>query len=505
MKRIMTAILILVTLLYMAACQATPEEDIIVQKDTERMVEKAADENNGTQLDTLVIPEEHYTYESTGADGKLHINVDAVIEKPDSGNMPIVRASIGRFSQEAVTGIFNYLFPDEKPREITVYSDKESLEQRIIEMKKALADGSYADQEMTKEEYENLLAKMEKQYQDVLSATPGPVSDGTLTKITKADFEFYSLNVATETKSLMVDTRGSDSSSENIVSSCSVMYNDSSAPVYGLRNMTKTDGTNIPDEAKDKLTISYADTKALCDNFFSAAGMADDFAVGASFVVADRNTSAPGEPYEDPVPAGTYKDGKYVETPREPAKNYAYRFYYVRKADGIPLAVSFQSEGKIDEESFAVPWYYEYACLTVDNTGLVAVDWNAPVQVGEVVQENASLKSFDEIIRIFQTMIKTKYEAKINIEYNEQARMDINVEGIQLCLLRVREQNGDQTAGLLVPAWVFYGHSVAIEDSSNAVSFDKVGDWSTAWPEAPDMLLAINAVDGSIIDIAKGY
>jgi hypothetical protein len=102
-------------------------------------------------------------------------------------------------------------------------------------------------------------------------------------------------------------------------------------------------------------------------------------------------------------------------------------------------------------------------------------------------------------------MIKTKYEAKINTEYDKQARMDINVEDIQLCLLRVREQNADQTSGLLVPAWVFYGHNVTMMDGSNEISFDKDGDGSIPWPEAPRILLAINAVDGSVIDMAKGY
>lgn len=58
---------------------------------------------------------------------------------------------------------------------------------------------------------------------------------------------------------------------------------------------------------------------------------------------------------------------------------------------------------------------------------------------------------------------------------------------------------------MLVPAWVFYGHNMAIGDEDNNVVYDIIGGGATQWPQAPIVLLAINAVDGSIIDLAKGY
>ena len=112
MKRAIALLLLLINAFSLVACQPTPEQEIVVKKDAERMIEQASSEDNGTLLDSLVIPNGRYSYESTGADGRLHIKVDASIEAPACNNIPIFFVFIGEFSQKAVTDIFNYFFPD---------------------------------------------------------------------------------------------------------------------------------------------------------------------------------------------------------------------------------------------------------------------------------------------------------------------------------------------------------------------------------------------------------
>ena len=104
-----------------------------------------------------------------------------------------------------------------------------------------------------------------------------------------------------------------------------------------------------------------------------------------------------------------------------------------------------------------------------------------------------------ELIKFLKTealMLGTRYSSDYTIQ--------VDIDDIELCLLRVREQNGDDTAGLLVPAWVFYGHNIAAGPTGD-MSYDFLGGVSKSWPEAPIILLAINAIDGSVIDMAKGY
>jgi hypothetical protein len=498
MKKIIAIILAMGTFLCMTACQATPEKDIIVLKDAERMVEQAADENNGTGLDSLVIPEGRYTYESAEADGALHINVDASVEKPDSGDMPIVRVCMSSFSQETVTAIFNYLFPDGKPYDKARVQTKADIEPALLNLQKQLADGSYKDNGFTEEEFRTLISNTEAQYADAPETAPEKtVSDGTMKLLQEKGV--YMLDVESDTASLQVINSPVEALSNipkdaQIVGGCLVNYRSNTAPQYNTLGITRTDGTDIPDDAKGKLTIPYADAKAFCDGFFAAAGMDGDFSVGASFIVDDRGTG---------LVDGTFVDGKYVEGPKEPAKNYAYQFYYTRKVSDIPVAVN-PRDGGTTGDGFSIPWCYEYACFTVDNSGLEYILWTDPLSVGETVEESSKLKSFEEIMQVFETMIKTTYEAYMDIYYSGNAQMEVNVDDIQLCLLRIREQNGDDTAGLLVPAWVFYGHNI-IQGDDGVLSYDSVGGASTVWPQAPIVLLAVNAIDGSVIDIAKGY
>ena len=88
MKKMISAILALGILLTLAACQATPDEELIVQKDTERMVEQAADESAGTKVSKLKVPDGNYIYSTSVADGRLTINVDASVTVPESEKIP---------------------------------------------------------------------------------------------------------------------------------------------------------------------------------------------------------------------------------------------------------------------------------------------------------------------------------------------------------------------------------------------------------------------------------
>lgn len=496
MRKILYVLLAaIISVAFLAACQATPNKPVVVQKDMQQMIDKAADENTGTKLDSLNIPGGRFTFEGTGAEGKLHISVDASVEKPESGDMPIVRASIGSFSQDTVTAVFNYLFPDKKPYDRVKVQTKADIQAIILNMQKKLADGSYKDNDYTEDEYKDLISQMEKAYTDAPETAPKQtISDGIMKRLQEKGG--YMLDVASDTASLQVitpDPQASKGAKGGEI--CMLSYTRASGPQYNTLGITRTDGTDIPGDAKGKLTIAYADAKKLCDGFFSAAGIANDFCVGASFVVDDRGTGLSG---------GKFVDGKYIEGPKGTAKNYAYQFYYTRKAGDIPVAVNARSGGSTGD-GFSVPWCYEFTCFTVDSNGISSILWTDPVTVGETVQNSSKLKPFDEIMQVSEAMIKTTYEAYLDTYCKGQAQMEVKVDDIQLCLLRVREQNGEETNGLLVPAWVFYGHNILQIAGDDNIVYDGIGGGGTKWPQAPIVLLAINAVDGSVIDLSKGY
>lgn len=114
--------------------------------------------------------------------------------------------------------------------------------------------------------------------------------------------------------------------------------------------------------------------------------------------------------------------------------------------------------------------------------------WTCPIEVIETVSEDARLKPFSEIRGIFESMMLVKYEAQA-----ENSAYDFDINRVTLSLHRIVEKNSNES-GLLVPAWNYYGKLTIKTDPPDGSSED-IGQ----------SFLTVNAIDGSIIDIYKGY
>lgn len=513
MKRLLSIMMVIAMLFVAVACQVTPENPIVVKKDTERMIEQAAGTQSGSNLTTLGVPAGRYRFDSTGLSGRLQIMVDAEIQLPDTDDIPIIRVSSGRFSQETVTAAFNYLFPDDKPYDVSNrILTKADIEKFLLECKKKLADGSYAtDFGYTDEEYREFIASWEAELETAPDSVPDMIrSDGLMHLEMKENIgNFYNLDVSTikdKADSNSIDKAFSvitaDPSSRLAVNSGFgdyLYYNNYSynpgakTPIDYVTFVGRTDGTNLPDEASKQLTVSFQEAKGLCDSFFRAVNLSDEYCFASAFLVNDRTTGQAD---------GKYVNGQYVPATIAEAQNYAYKLYYSHRAAGIPVFEN--ADWGLTDSGFSVPWSYECVCLIVDNHGLRKIEWTNPIAVGETVLDSSALMSFDEIISIFEVMIKTKYEAMINSFWGEQGKMEVAADAVQLCLVRIREQDTDGLKGLLVPAWVFYGNNKVI-DADGRVSYNFTGGGGSNIPKEPFPLLVINAIDGSIIDLLKGY
>lgn len=258
---------------------------------------------------------------------------------------------------------------------------------------------------------------------------------------------------------------------------------------YNTQGILRTNGTNLPEAARQKLAIDFDEAKALCDGVFTAAGLADNYTFGHAFLVGD---------------AGMGKYGGNGKELGAPAENYAYRLYYTRIINGVPCFVN-TDNGLNDANNGAtsLPWSYECIVFTVDSSGLSQLSWSNPVKVVETVTENAVILPFDKIMDVFESMIKVEYEAFLKMWEGNGGEMDITIDKLELCLVRVREQNSEAT-GLLVPAWVFYGNNKVVH-SNGSVSYDLAHGSGSTWNKEPFPVLIINAIDGSIIDLGKGY
>ncbi len=491
---------ICVTLL-LSACQPTPGEPFVVRKDYDAMLEQAGihaaekeaeapqpqSPKKPSLAEQLGVPKENYVFFSEELSGRLTIRADAPAECPDVVEVPVVQVVKSGFSQEQVYRLFDHLYPDTLPFDLLNGSQsKEDVERTILQYKMILADGSYAQQGLTEAMCSEIIAHWEKTLTEMPENTSGyGHSDGSFSQRKDGDGAvFNSLEVSTSSnhsadfgkktiRNLSVMTPNDESPASQKKDRCYVryLYYDAQgrlAERYKMENAVRITAEHaVPEEC---LSVSLSEAEAFCTAFLQDVG-GGSFSLGAAFLSEDAES------------------GKH-----------AYRLYFSRNLNNVPVFPNMRL-GTGDSE-FAEPWSHEYICFVVDESGIIYINWQNPIAVRQTIAENAELLPFDEIKAVFEKMICTEYTAFVQHWYGEDGRADIWIDRIYLCLVRVRIPNED--AGLLVPAWVFEGNSIA-ESSDGLVYYDVKPGTAYSEPGEPFPLLIVNAVDGSIIDLYKGF
>ncbi len=488
--------LILITLatLMLTACQPTPEQNIVVEKDTERMVEQAMPEDTQQAIPTIseLVPDDRYVYEETGANGKLTLTMDAEIIVPDVDYMPITEVSMAIFTQEQVTALFNHVFPGEKPiADVGIVETKPMFEQDIINLKKQLAETQDATQ---KQEISNRIAELENIYAELPEEQPeGGVSDGTMID--------YDLSVFTDDASLNVST----SPTEEIMGLPSRMsYRLGDSRYYAIQEYSG----EIPQEMQDSFPYTYGEAEQMCYEYLALLGYDESEFYPKSVQIMQEGDL----------------EGNIGEA-------YAIDFSFSRQVNSVPTFINMIGEppfGDYPDETFAAIWQYETLLFQVDNEGVVRLTWDAPIDIGENITDEALLLSFEETKNIFENMMMTTYEGFAGTVLSGEYDVGVNTKSAELLLLRVREQ-GEESKGLYVPVWVFSG-SVSMKNdtgdtryfgssysyarfvnsaemNSQPIEGDTRSEFErfTVVEEEIFPLLVVNAVDGSIIDLNKGY
>ncbi len=147
-----------------------------------------------------------------------------------------------------------------------------------------------------------------------------------------------------------------------------------------------------------------------------------------------------------------------------------------------------QSEHTEKDNYIEKLWPPEMIEFRINDGGIIQFQWNAPLEITETVAENTAMKPFDEIKANAETMLPM-------IAANEipELSTEISIDRVTLSYSRISEKD-DFGKGLIVPVWGFYGSKkVTGEDYYDEhLSFDGVQ-------------LALNAIDGSVIDAELGY
>lgn len=352
--------------------------------------------------------------------------------------------------------------------------------------KKYIAEGTVEQYTIyTEAELEEIIKDLEKQYVSAPETAPTPdiqISNGTMTLTTipvgDNEEEVLRLDAGTEDKRINVSVPLDENGSwENYFGFVMIAHHD-----FTELNAVRVEEANQTTVAEGKLAITYEAAKKLCDGFFEA-GNITDVVLNDAFVVDDEQK------------AQITGEDDQINSP----ENYAYQFHYVRTVGNSPVANMSSVIGFGDENS--LPWDYEKIEFLVSDSGIEFITWYSHTTAGEIINEDTGVINFEEASEIFKTMTLTIYGTSERLG-KDLIAVSIDINDIELSLVRVREQNASGRSGIYTPAWVFYGN-VKQEFKDGFMLYG----WNTTrdYPFAKYPVLVINAIDGSIIDMEKGY
>lgn len=103
LRKFLAVVLCAATVFSMTACQKSPKSSIVVNKDLDKLIEKAkAPKENEEEVNSVLVEENYDTYKTTIEDKNLHVKatVDAKVDIPKDRQ----DVSISRISEEDDTG-----------------------------------------------------------------------------------------------------------------------------------------------------------------------------------------------------------------------------------------------------------------------------------------------------------------------------------------------------------------------------------------------------------------
>lgn len=184
---------------------------------------------------------------------------------------------------------------------------------------------------------------------------------------------------------------------------------------------------------------------------------------------------------------GSLETARFIDT--------GYLVSCTREVAGIPITEERMDGNWFEAGLDELPgWEYEKVQFFINQEGLQEARISNLYRIEEQQAANVELLTFPEIADIFEQVMRMDYENP------DVSHIDVRIDRIQLGYMRIYNPGVDNTSGILVPVWDFFGSLESYESMEN-------GEYGSTWKRAEpnDSLLTINACDGTVIDRQLGY
>ena len=478
MKKTIALFITLVFLIAMlTACQSTPEQPVVIQKDMEQMIEKAQEENESSEKLTALETPERFTADLINAKENVIVTADAEIFLPDTDKIPTATVNKQVFSQETADKLMELLLQGQTLYDIEGYlqTTKAEIQEKLVELYAMRAgtipvnvDGEDSDSVEVLNETIDIWEKELRDAPEEASKTPA------LTTFHKREIPGFE-SEETDCIEGIAEIGGEPARFlvQNGIQENRIFV-EFYRNIYTGRNYHPIDiltGKLNIDAEKLKLEVTAEEAQAQADVLIEKLGLPYKVYARTELCI---NLEGGG------LAEGDEPDYNNLPT--------AHIVRYVRMVEGVPITYTGDTGTRLEtEENYAKPWPYEAISVVIDDTGIIEFNWTSPYTDPEIITEDTNLLPFSEIQNTFEKMVMAKYS------YVEEGALQLDINSVHLGLMRVTnpEQRG---SGLLIPVWDFFGTITIMPENDEPYLFSGTGS-----------VLTINAVDGSIIDRGFGY
>lgn len=442
---------------------------------------EAAAPGGGTRLTDYALPE-RFTGDWIGVEGYISVHADAAISLPEADTVPTATVKRHFFTQEDADKI-REAFTGSSPFYENIDYSKQSL-QKLLNVYYDMQQGIIPiqlDGGNTPEVLERYIARTKAKIEEapdeseripknfILQAEANDPENDSLSGCSEADGKLYHYYIGNNRNfslgtAVIVYRQG---------------YGDTnSCHAYALEA--------LPDSLPSvEPAITQAEAIAMADALLECLGLQDmvcDEIHGVNYYTYDGLRSY-------------YPNGSTQEL-----FDAGYKMRYVRSVGGVPVIYTPNSgAASADGEADIPSWGYEQMEICVNGDGVVYFGWNQPYEQPEPETTAAELLPFSDIQDIFAKMIMVTNEDRlaINIKNGFETHETMDVHDVTLRLMRVRDKYNAQE-GRLIPVWDFWAlhKAQAVDPSYSKYVYEDGYD---------EVVLTINALDGTIIDRDFGY
>ena len=464
-------------------CQKSPAPNTETEMPLNSKVEAVQTASTGSSFEDQLNLPNRFTGEWTGLDGCFHVTADADITLPDLDAIPTATVTRKPFSQEDADKLLDY------------FSQDNTL---------------YRSLGMNKQEAQEWLEKLYAVQRGEIPITD-VTRDGTIDELPDmiAYWEEY-VRTAPENSEVEVSRKfQSDDFFDEVISGYAYV---------GDRTVHVRINNN--DDYHDEAIIyiaGYGDPYTNSIDVYHVDEMSEEDQVAVNINMTQEQALQMGDACMKELGIENYIcDSSRPVIYFNAGNDTGYELEYVRQVNGFPISHGIAYEltpdggtlfrtpgnGTSTPENEPSPngvWAYERLTIYVAEEGVVYFDWQNPYSDPIIQTENTQLMNFQDISDIFAKMIfvKNHYWLEANEENGFILNHNVNVDHVELNLMRIRNKDSF-SEGTLVPVWDFWAKTSASAEDEAYSQYVYDGSYY-------EVVLTINAIDGTVIDRKLGY